>query len=65
MSHGGVTGSNPVHSDLFKPAELQMKGSIDNNSKIIFLTVKILKFGTPQTIAIIVLKVEKFDVTLH
>ena len=28
-------------------------------------TVKILKFGTPQTIAIIVLKVEKFDVTLH
>ena len=28
-------------------------------------TVKILKFRTPQTIAIIVLKVEKFDVTLH
>ena len=28
-------------------------------------TVKILKFGTPQTIAIIVLKVEKFDVALH
>ena len=27
-------------------------------------TVKILKFGTPQTIAIIVLKIEKFDVTL-
>ena len=26
---------------------------------------KILKFGTPQTIAIIVLKLEKFDVTLH
>ena len=26
---------------------------------------KILKFGTPQTIAIIVLKIEKFDVTLH
>ena len=25
---------------------------------------KILKFGTPQTIAIIVLKIEKFDVTL-
>ena len=24
-------------------------------------TVKILKFGTPQTIAIIVLKIEKFD----
>ena len=28
-------------------------------------TVKILKFGTPQTIAIIVLKIKKFDVTLH
>ena len=28
-------------------------------------TVKILKFGTPLTIAIIVLKIEKFDVTLH
>ena len=28
-------------------------------------TVKILKFGTPQTIAIIVLKIEKFDVTLQ
>ena len=28
-------------------------------------TVKILKFGTPHTIAIIVLKIEKFDVTLH
>ena len=31
----------------------------------IMLTVRILKFGTPQTIAIIVLKIEKFDVTLH
>ena len=29
------------------------------------ITVKILKFGTPQTTAIIVLKLEKFDVTLH
>ena len=28
-------------------------------------TIKILKFGTPQTIAIIVLKIEKFDATLH
>ena len=28
-------------------------------------TVKILKFGMPQTIAIIVLKIVKFDVTLH
>ena len=32
---------------------------------VMMLTVKILKFGTPQTIAIIVLKIEKFDVTLH
>ena len=30
-----------------------------------YSTVKILKFGTPQTIAIIVLEIEKFDVTLH
>ena len=29
------------------------------------VTLKILKFGTPQTIAIIVLKIENFDVTLH
>ena len=29
------------------------------------ITVKILKFGTPQTITIIVLKIEKFDVTFH
>ena len=28
-------------------------------------TVKILKCGTPKTIAIIVLKIEKFDVTFH
>ena len=28
-------------------------------------TVKILKFGTPQTIAIIVIKLVKSDVTLH
>ena len=31
----------------------------------ILFTVKILKFGTPETIAIIGLKIEKFDVTLH
>ena len=35
-----------------------------SQSQLLF-TVKILKFGTPQTIAIIVLKIEKFDVTLH
>ena len=32
---------------------------------VISITVKILKFGTPQTMAIIVLEIEKFDVTLH
>ena len=31
----------------------------------VVITVKILKFGTPQTIAIIVLNIETFDVTLH
>ena len=32
---------------------------------VMMITVKIIKFGTHQTIAIIVLKIEKFDVTLH
>ena len=36
-----------------------------NKYSELYSTVKILKFGTPQTIAIIVLKIEKFDVTLH
>ena len=36
-----------------------------NNNQSVMHTVKILKFGTPLTIAIIVLKIEKFDVTLH
>ena len=38
---------------------------LNQNTSIIPSTVKILKFGTPQTIAIIVLKIEKFDVTFH
>ena len=42
-----------------------MKNVLDFTSHIVVITVKILKFGTPQTIAIIVLKIEKFDVTLH
>ena len=49
--------------------ELQIRWGFDEDSEIIFpippCTVKILKFGTPQTIANIVLKIEKFDVTLH
>ena len=46
---------------------LHFCSSTDYSSLIRFSsnTVKILKFGTPQTIAIIVLKIEKFDVTLH
>ena len=40
---------------------LEAAGYVENT----VFTVKILKFGTPQTIAIIVLKIEKFDVTLH
>ena len=36
-----------------------------SNDSILCYTIKILNFGTPQTIAIIVLKIEKFDVTLH
>ena len=48
---------------------LHNQSQIDTESSIIksgpCITVKILKFGTPQTIAIIVLKIEKFDVTLH
>ena len=39
--------------------------SMKNKKKYSSITVKILKFGTPQTIAIVVLKIEKFDVTLH
>ena len=34
-------------------------------ASLLLCTVKILKFGTPQTFAITVLKIEKFDVTLH
>ena len=43
----------------------QKKMLIIYNKRKKIITVKILKFGTPQTIAIIVLKIEKFDVTLH
>ena len=41
------------------------KGDFSPREANNFLTVKILKFGTPQTIAIVVLKLVKFDVTLH
>ena len=39
--------------------------NVAHSLAIVCCTVKILKFGIPQTIAIIVLKIEKFDVTLH
>ena len=45
--------------------KLQMKGLVGFSVFMVEDTVKILKFGTHQTIAIIVLKIEKFDVTLH
>ena len=48
--------------------QLRMRSHLDHNQLFMSAksgTVKILKFGTPQTIAIIVLKIEKFDVTLH
>ena len=38
---------------------------IKNSEKVFQFTVKILKFGTPQAIAIIVLKLEKFDVCIQ
>ena len=36
-----------------------------NESNHVYEYRKILKFGTPQILAVIVLKIEKFDVTLH
>ena len=35
------------------------------SQRVKIVTVKMLKFGTPQTIAIIVVKIEKFAETLH
>ena len=49
--------------NYFKNRSISMFGQ--ENNYVRTPTVKILKFGTPQTIAIIVLKIEMFDVTLH
>ena len=49
----------------FQWAINESKTRIGGQNHIYLVTVKILKFGTPQTIAIIVLKIEKFDVILH
>ena len=45
---------------MFKIFSVNLSDNYENTN-----TVKILKFGTPQTIAITVLKIEKFDVTSH
>ena len=50
----------PVVTKIPK-CEVGMKGFCE----ILFTTIKILTVGTTQTIAIIVLKLVKFDVTLH
>ena len=50
---------------LLKMLALDIKKLILKVKNVEPCTVKILKFGTPQTIAITVLKIEKFDVTLH
>ena len=46
-------------------AQITSEIAPQTSQKTVCITVKILKFGTPQTIVIIVLKIEKFDVTLH
>ena len=48
-----------------KPTEIECGGLLCLFFPMSTTTVKTLKFWTPQTIAIIVLKIEKFDVTLH
>ena len=48
---------------LVEPDKLDIKRHFTWFS-ILSFTVKTLKFGTPQTIAIIVLKTEKFDVNI-
>ena len=55
-----------VHDRVVSPESvpIYLKNCL-NQPTLRALTVKILKFGTPQTIAIIVLKLVKFDVTLH
>ena len=53
-----------VHSFIFVGPSFSSGRSAYHRVKSLF-TVKILKFGTPQTIALIVLKIEKNDVTLH
>ena len=51
--------SEPSHRDSSDEGSQHMVNQMRD------ITVKILKFGTHITIAIIVLKLVKFDVTLH
>ena len=55
--------------DHYSWMHMLIQNSTDGHAQwtlsLLLHTVKILKFGTPQTVAIIVLKIEKFDVTLH
>ena len=51
--------------ELAKNFSLKLFSEMGSTGHSRSYTVKILKFGTPQTIAIILLKIEKFDVTLH
>ena len=52
-------------STLSVPKHIQLQCLIVCKNYMPQITIKILKFGTPQTIAISVLKLVKFDVTLH
>ena len=54
----------PMMSELSQRMFKNKNNTRYSDSSSLF-TVKILKVGTPQTIAIIVLKLVNFDVTLH
>ena len=56
---------HPIHLHANVTLVLYFSPYINSSTQTMSATIKILKFGTPQTIAIIVLKIEKFDVTLH
>ena len=63
--HGQTCGPFGKFCFLLDIPSFKFTGNISVDAKNKPPTVKILKFGTPQTIAITVLKIEKFDVTLH
>ena len=72
ISSEGSVGRVAEESDsMNQNKDIEMSGyesissDITESTGITVSTVKILKFGTPQTIAIIVLEIEKFDLTLH